>query len=120
MIIFLNKCFLCGETDKKEETMGIDVDELIYFIRTHPDCWFEAGGHPKKKFFKTIEEWNNYVGKDYSIPESYCVIYVNGTEHWYKDGGLHRDDDKPAVIYPDGTKFWFKNGVEYYPQKDSE
>jgi hypothetical protein len=33
-----------------------------------------------------------------------------GTERWYKDGELHREDG-PAVIYPDGSKFWYKHGL---------
>lgn len=37
------------------------------------------------------------------------VIYPDGTQCWYSNDKLHRDDDKPAVIYPDGTQKWYKN-----------
>jgi hypothetical protein len=37
--------------------------------------------------------------------------YINsaGTEHWYINGELHREDG-PAVIFPDGRGFWYLNG----------
>ncbi len=35
---------------------------------------------------------------------------LDGTQRWYKDGVLHRDDDEPAVIYPSGTYEWHKDG----------
>jgi antitoxin component YwqK of YwqJK toxin-antitoxin module len=39
-------------------------------------------------------------------------VYVNSENDmlWYKDGLLHRDDDKPAIIYVGGDKLWFQNG----------
>ena len=33
----------------------------------------------------------------------------DGTQYWYKDDKLHRDDG-PAVIYPDGYQAWWKDG----------
>ena len=33
----------------------------------------------------------------------------NGTQRWYKDGILHREDD-PAVIYANGKHEWYVNG----------
>jgi hypothetical protein len=37
-----------------------------------------------------------------------AVIYPDGSQYWYLSGDLHREDG-PAVIYPDGTKKWFLN-----------
>ena len=37
-----------------------------------------------------------------------------GSQYWYKNGKLHRDNDLPAVIYLDGTQCWYKNGEIYY------
>jgi hypothetical protein len=34
----------------------------------------------------------------------------NGTETWYKNGLLHRENDLPAIIWATGTKFWYKEG----------
>lgn len=42
------------------------------------------------------------------------VTDSDGTQKWYQDGKLHRDDG-PAVIYPDGTQYWYQNGVEVEP-----
>ncbi len=38
-----------------------------------------------------------------------AVIWPDGTQRWYKDGKLHREDG-PAVIYSYGTKEWYLNG----------
>jgi hypothetical protein len=35
--------------------------------------------------------------------------YPNGTQSWWKDDELHREDG-PAVIWPNGTQFWYING----------
>ena len=35
-----------------------------------------------------------------------------GTEYWYKDDALHREDG-PAVISPFGDSFWYKNGIHH-------
>ena len=37
------------------------------------------------------------------------VVDRDGTEFWYENGLLHREDG-PAVIYSNGHKFWYKNG----------
>lgn len=38
------------------------------------------------------------------------TIDDTGTERWFKDGSLHRDDDKPAIIWFDGSQTWYKDG----------
>jgi hypothetical protein len=38
------------------------------------------------------------------------VIDRNGTERWFLNGKLHREDG-PAVIRADGTQYWYLNGV---------
>ena len=40
-------------------------------------------------------------------------IHPNGTQEWYKEGKIHRDNDQPAVIYADGTKSWCKEGKSH-------
>lgn len=48
----------------------------------------------------------------YNLPKEQktgCVLYNNGTKHWYKEDKCHRDDG-PAVEYPNGDKVWYKNG----------
>ena len=36
-------------------------------------------------------------------------VYDTGTQFWYFNGKLHREDG-PAVIWYDGTQKWYKNG----------
>jgi hypothetical protein len=40
------------------------------------------------------------------------VIRTDGSQEWYRDGKLHRDDDGPAVINTDGTMEWWVNGTQ--------
>jgi len=40
------------------------------------------------------------------------IIDKDGTERWYKDGLLHREDG-PAVIFKDGTEYWYKAGQRH-------
>jgi hypothetical protein len=39
-------------------------------------------------------------------------VSTDGTQFWYKDGNIHREDG-PAVIYPDGDKRWWFVSNEY-------
>ncbi len=41
-----------------------------------------------------------------------CVIYDDGTKHWYLNETVHRIDG-PAVENADGSKEWWINNVEY-------
>lgn len=43
---------------------------------------------------------------------SYRVVDEDGTEIWYSDGKIHREDG-PAVTYSSGTKEWWLND-EYH------
>jgi len=40
------------------------------------------------------------------------IVDEDGTEKYYKDNKLHREDG-PAVIYKNGTEEWWLNNVEY-------
>ena len=39
------------------------------------------------------------------------TVSPNGTQHWWLNGNLHREDG-PAVVWSDGTKSWSLNGKE--------
>jgi len=109
MIIKIDECFLCENIieDSSDRTC-ISIVGIYTSPQVHCGCWKEAGGENRLKF--TRESWNNFAGKDYEIPENYCVIFLSGIATWYKNSNYHRDDDKPAIIYPDGTKEWWKDG----------
>jgi hypothetical protein len=49
-------------------------------------------------------------GKLHRDDDQPAVIYANGRCDWYQDGKLHRDGDKPAKICADGTLFWCQHG----------
>ena len=41
-----------------------------------------------------------------------AIVWSDGLCEWYKDGVLHRGNDKPAVVYPNGTDVsYYVNGV---------
>jgi len=40
-----------------------------------------------------------------------AIIYANGIKKWYLNGKLHRVDG-PAFICPDGSHYWYVNGNE--------
>jgi len=99
------KCFLC-----EEDTIDFRyINDIKMRMYCHKSCWKEAGGG-RRKNFKTAEEWNDYVGKNFGICENYQAISFDGTKRWFKNGKLHRDNDKPAVIWSDGEKNWHKDG----------
>ena len=61
-----------------------------------------------------LEDWR-YVYKIclHHQPHNYdrqAIIDVDGTQSWYKEGGLHRDGDQPARIYANGDQAWYKEG----------
>ena len=35
------------------------------------------------------------------------------SKYWYKNGLIHRENDKPAFEYFDGGKFWYINGKRH-------
>ena len=51
---------------------------------------------------------NGLMHRDNDKP---AVIFPNNTKAWYKNGKIHRDGDKPAVMGVNGTKMWYKNGL---------
>lgn len=50
--------------------------------------------------------------KSTKIDKYFVRKYNNGSEFWFLDGNLHRED-KPAVIYRSGTKYWYFYGKKH-------
>ena len=44
---------------------------------------------------------------------SKLLVDKYGTKRWYKNGLLHREQDKPAIIYENGDKEWWINGKRH-------
>jgi hypothetical protein len=51
--------------------------------------------------------------KTYKFPNNVFVDITSWDLIWWKNGNMHRDNDKPAVIRFDGTKEWLKNGKRH-------
>ena len=41
------------------------------------------------------------------------IIDVNGTQKWYLNGKLHRENDLPAIISSSGTQSWWLYGKRH-------
>jgi hypothetical protein len=50
-------------------------------------------------------------GKLHRDDDKPAIMCNNNYKAWYKDGLLHRDGDQPAVLYGDGDKEWYRNGL---------
>lgn len=44
------------------------------------------------------------------------VKFINGTQYWFKNGRLHREDGL-ALIWSDGTEFWCLDN-QYYSKNN--
>lgn len=49
---------------------------------------------------------NNQLHRDNDLP---AIVYFTGTQCWYQNGQLQRDNDLPAAIFSDGAQYWYKN-----------
>ncbi len=58
------------------------------------------------KYSYTLKKWSNKKGfhRANDLP---ALIWSDNDLHWYIDGKLHRDGDKPAVICY-GLKYWYQ------------
>jgi hypothetical protein len=45
-----------------------------------------------------------------SVDDQPAFVTKENTKRWYKDGLIHRSDDKPAVV-GDNIQMWYQNGV---------
>ena len=36
-----------------------------------------------------------------------------GTQYWFQNGEIHRDNDLPAAIYSNGHQYWYQNGLKH-------
>lgn len=41
----------------------------------------------------------------------FLFVFAEDSLYHFKDGKIHRDDDKPAVINKDNEKYWYQNNV---------
>ena len=50
---------------------------------------------------------NRKLHRDNDLP---AIIWTGGNQEWYKNGVCHRENDLPAIVTTDGTHAWYKNG----------
>jgi hypothetical protein len=57
------------------------------------------------------EEWykDGLMHRDNDLP----AMMTATANIWYKNGEIHRDDDKPAIEYTDGGMMWYKEGLQH-------
>jgi alpha-N-acetylglucosamine transferase len=71
-----------------------------------------------------IDEYGNLLwykdGLLHRDNDKLAVIYISGTQIWYRNGKTHRDNDLPAVIYINGDKHWYNDGVKFFSDNDSK
>jgi len=64
-------------------------------------------GDGSQFWFKNVE-LNSYLHRDFNKP---AVIRSDGSQEWWFNGKLHRDDqDQPAIIKIDELQEWWLNG----------
>jgi antitoxin component YwqK of YwqJK toxin-antitoxin module len=66
------------------------------------------------KFIKNINKYSynsNLIDNiELFIKLSNGIQLRSGDKSWYKNGLIHRENDKPAIEYFDGSKAWYING----------
>jgi hypothetical protein len=99
----INYCPYCN----KQETVLNLKNYSFYFCSNCFKKWF---GFSIKEYENTKDKNEIYkkMFNNYKINKSFIDYY--GSNFWYKQKKLYRDNDQPAVVYSDGTKRWYKNG----------
>lgn len=102
-------------------------DETVWMAMYRYDPEFRAyaksttGISEFKKNFNTMILYNS-IKKWYLLGRLHregkpAIIYDPNLHftlfHYYINGALHRDDDKPAIIYANGTVEYYKHGLRH-------
>jgi len=103
-----NVCFFCNRSTPDQPTFSIANGIIGHY---HEKCWQERTcGEPSRDFY-SHEEWRLYAGDEWDFREHIWIDGV-GTDFWFKNNQLHREDG-PAVIYADAATQWYLEGDEY-------
>jgi len=49
---------------------------------------------------------NDKLHRENDLP---AIITYDGAQHWYLNGVLHRENDLPAIIRSNGAQYWWLN-----------
>ena len=92
----------------------VQTDDVTYLTRCMKNSGsiektYEITNEIKIKISMWEIKWykNGKLHRDNDKP---ATMWWEGFTIWYKNGKRHRDNDQPAVIDPDGTRFWYRNG----------
>lgn len=89
------------------EDLGLNDPTIDAYFAEHEEYMFKMENDNKC--------WYNKEGQLHRENDLPAVVFANGTQHWFRNGKLHRDskDQKgktlPAVIAK-GNKMWYSNG----------
>jgi hypothetical protein len=94
-----NELYTILENDFMNGLDDVDKEAFFYKIRVNPNDFEKCG---EGWVAKSLKNKPKSLEKD-------CIMFVDGTKVWWKNGERHRDD-RPAIEYASGTKEWWKNG----------
>jgi len=89
----------------------LQTDEVTYVRRCTNNLspkTYQVSNNIQVRIIGGIRWFKN--GKLHRDNDKPAVIHFSGSTYWYKNGEFHRDNDQPASIWNDGTKQWWKNG----------
>ena len=95
-----------------EELLEEDKDPLKYLLekykKKYPGVLYEIY-KSKNKYKEGIVSLKDGERHSYNDAPAYITARFT-TENWYKEGKLHRENDKPAVVNNEGDKSWYYEG----------
>ena len=74
--------------------------------------WWTDGTLICKDTAESVEYYNNEGKWQSPMPSIAAVTYENGSQSWYDNGALHRENG-PAIVQPDGRQEWYIKGKRH-------
>ena len=83
----------------------IDGDRMMVLSRMVVDRDLVDAFRNSFRITFSFEEWATS-----KMPNEFCMIHVDNTKVWFKNGFVHRGNDLPAVLFTDGGMRWCRQG----------
>jgi len=84
----------------------IKTDKLTYI--NFPYTEVPTSSAENIEFYKLNKNLYLILKEENHIQE---MADIHGSQFWFKNGNLHRDNDLPAAIYHDRSQVWYQNGL---------
>jgi len=78
-----------------------------------PGSIHSAGGYDNIVVDDTLGSTTYELAGEPHRDDGPAVILADGTEQWYCEGVLHRDDDLPANVSSTGEREWYRYGSQH-------